>query len=277
MGLKRGETYTLRELLYGLILVSGNDAAVAIADSLSGSMPQFVMRMNQRATELGLHDTHFMNPHGLLANGHYSSAHDLAFLGRYSLNIPVIHQITGTREYRIRKNAAHPERFLTNSNQFLWWYPGTDGGKPGWDGNKNFVQVITCQQNKRRLIGVTIHTNDWWTDMRNLMNWGFNTFKWISPAEIQQTSPIPFAAAWNFFVQDKKDNSIPTTDKGRYYIYTGYSVSNPILTYFEKNGGRKKFGFPISMPVTSFNTVVSQKFERGTLQCDLGTKQCHSS
>jgi D-alanyl-D-alanine carboxypeptidase len=274
MGIKRGETYTLRELLYGLLLVSGNDAAVAIADGLAGNQAAFVAKMNQRALQLGLHDTHYMNPHGLLAQGHYSSAHDLALLGKYSFSNPLLRQISGTRTYTLTKTATHAAHDLINGNQFLWWYPGVDAGKPGWDGANNFNQVISCIRNNHHLIGVVMHTKDWWTDMRDLMNWGFNTFQWISPATIDMQSAIPFDADWNFFARDKKENTIPTADKGRYYIYTGYSISNPILTYFDKGGGLKKFGYPTSPPKKMADTTIKQQFEHAAIQCDTQTRQC---
>lgn len=274
MGIKKGETYTLRELLYGLLLVSGNDAAVAIADGLAGNQQAFVAKMNQRALQLGLHDTHYMNPHGLLAQGHYSSAHDLALLGKDSLGNPLLHQISGTRTYVIAKTATHAAHNLINGNQFLWWYPGVDAGKPGWDGVNNFNQVISCVRNKHHLIGVVMHTKDWWTDMRDLMNWGFNTFQWISPAQVDMQSAIPYDADWDFFIKDKKENTIPTADKGRYYIYTGYSITNPILTYFDKNGGLKKFGYPTGTPKKISDTMVKQQFEHTSIQCDTQTRQC---
>jgi D-alanyl-D-alanine carboxypeptidase len=274
MGIKKGETYTLRELLYGLLLVSGNDAAIAIADGLDGNLQTFVTKMNEHAQQLGLHDTHYMNPHGLLAQDHYSSAHDLAVLGKYSLSIPLINQISGTREYHLLKTATHAEHVLVNGNQFLWWYPGVDAGKPGWDGANDFNQVISCIRNHHHLIGVVMNTKDWWTDMRDLMNWGFNTFQWISPAVVDMTNPIPFDADWNFFVRDKKENTITTADKGRYYVYTGYSVSNPILAYFDKGGGLKKFGYPTGMPKSGTGTAIKQQFEHAVIQCDIQSKQC---
>lgn len=277
MGIKKGETYTVRELLYGLLLVSGNDAAVALADGLNSNLPTFVAKMNQRAQQLGLYDTHYMNPHGLLAQGHYSSAHDLAVLGRYSLSNPLIHQISGTREYQLPKTTGHAAHDLVNGNQFLWWYPGVDAGKPGWDGANDFNQVISCIRNKHHLIGVVMNTKDWWTDMRDLMNWGFNSFQWVSPAVVDMTSPIPYAADWNFFARDKKEDTVPTADKGRYYIYTGYSVSNPILAYFDKGGGLKKFGYPTGMPKVVTNAVIKQQFQQITIQCDTQTKQCHTA
>ncbi len=274
MGAKKGETYTLRELLYGLMLPSGNDAAIVIADSISGSMPKFVSLMNQRAQELGLHDTHYQNPHGLMDDGHYSSAHDLAVLGKVVMDVPSLHQITGTQTYHIAGSKEHAEHFFSNGDQFMYWYPGVDGGKIGWDAGANFVQVISCTRNNHHLIGVTLHTIDWWTDMRDLMNWGFHSFTWLSPREINANGhPIPYAAAWNNFARDKRENNIPLGNHGRYYVSTGYSGTDPIASFFDKNGGRAKLGFPIGQPQT-VNTSQSQRFEHGTVQCDQRSKQC---
>jgi D-alanyl-D-alanine carboxypeptidase len=277
VGIKQGETYTLRDLLYGLLLKSGNDAAIAIAYGLAGNLPHFVAEMNQRAKQLGLYDTHYMNPHGLLATGHYSSAHDLAILGQYSMSIPIIHQISGIQTHIIPKGGSHPVIPLLNGNQFLFWYPGVDGGKPGFDGVANFVQVISSTRNHHHLIGVTMHTNNWWTDMRNLMNWGFDDFKWVSPHDLDTAqNPIPFDYLWNYFASDKKENTLRTADGGRYYIYTGYSISGPIMAYYDKGGGLQKYGYPISLPTVPSSAVTSQHFEKATIQCDLTTKQCSS-
>ena len=274
MGIKRGETYTLRELLYGMFLVSGNDAATAVADAIGGNLPTFVGMMNQRASQLGMHDTHYMNPHGLLQDGHYSSAHDLAVIGKVAMSIPLLHQISGTLQYTLPKTAQHATHVMFNGNQFLWWYPGADGGKPGWDGAKNFIQVVSVTRNNHHLIGVTMHTSDWWTDMRDLMNWGFNSFQWVSPHDSDLVSPIPYDSDWNFFVRDTKTVTIPTSASGRYYVYTGYSISGITLQYFDKNGGLQKFGYPEGPPQASETTIVSQRFDHGTLQCDTASKQC---
>jgi D-alanyl-D-alanine carboxypeptidase len=274
MGIKRGETYTLRELLYGMFLMSGNDAATAVADAIGGNLPTFVAMMNTRARQLGLNNTHYMNPHGLLEDGHYSSAHDLAVLGALAMSIPLLHQISGTLQYTLPKTALHAEHVMFNGNQFLWWYPNADGGKPGWDGDQNFIQVVSVTRNHHHLIGVTMHTNDWWTDMRDLMNWGFNDFKWVSPHDSDLISPIPYDSDWNFFARDTKTVTIPTAAGGRYYVYTGYSIAGITLQYFDKNGGLSKFGYPESQPQASTTTIVSQRFDRGTLQCDTASKQC---
>jgi D-alanyl-D-alanine carboxypeptidase len=273
-GFKQGEVYTLGDMLYALFLVSGNDAAIAIADTIGGNMSNFVSEMNLRAQQLGLFNTRYMNPHGLQATGQYSSAHDLAILGNFALNMPLIHQISNTEIHTIPKGGNHPERIIVNGDQFLWWYPGANGGKTGYDGGSNFVQVISVVRNHHHLIGVVMHTNDWWTDMRDLMNWGFDTFTWVSPYNADLKAPIPFDNLWNYFVKDKPTNTVPTANQGRYYIYTGYSVSGPIMTYFDKNGGLKHFGYPTSLQTAPSLTVVSETFEQGTIQCNLMTKQC---
>ena len=278
MGIKKGETYTLRELLYGLFLVSGNDAAIVIADDIAGNLPNFVAMMNAKAQQLGMYNTHYMNPHGLLQTGHYSSAHDLAVLGRYSLSIPTLQQISDTKTYEIPQTAAHPQHLLVNGDQFLWWFPGVNGGKPGWDGAKDFVQVVSCIRNGHHLIGVTMNTVDWWTDMRDLMNWGFNNFTWVSPynADIAHP-PIPYDYEWNYFAGDKQTNTIPTAQQGRYYIYTGYSISGPIMAYFDKNGSLNHFGYPMGMVQVLNATMIQQKFGNATIQCNITTKQCKAT
>ncbi|HTK11302.1 MAG TPA: D-alanyl-D-alanine carboxypeptidase family protein [Ktedonobacteraceae bacterium] len=275
MGVKKGETYTLRDLLYGLMLVSGNDAAIVIADGLDGNLPTFVAKMNARAAQLGMHDTHYMNPHGLLQDNHYSSAHDLAIIGKYAFSLPIIHQISGTREYNIPQTSEHAAHDMFNGDQFLWWYPGVDAGKPGYDGIRDFVQVISCVRNNHHLIGVTMNTVDWWTDMRDLMNWGFSSFNWVSPRDYYLSNQtIPYAYDWNYFVKDQRTNTIPLGNQGRYYIYSGYSISGPMLNYFDKSGSLKKFGYPMGPATASTDTLMTQKFEHGTIQCNLTSKQC---
>ncbi len=263
-GIKKGEIYTMRDLLYGLLFVSGNDAAIAIADTLGGNLQHFVDEMNQKAQQLGLYDTHFMNPHGLLQAGQYSCAYDLALLGLYSMGIPTLHQISGQNAYHIPKGGNHPERFLINENQFLWWYPGVDGGKTGYDGQTDFIQVMSVTRNHHHLIGVVMNTNNWWTDMRDLMNWGFDSFTWISPRDVDTQYAIPYDYLWNFFAKDTK----------RYYVYTGYSIYEPIMAYFDAHGGLQTFGFPTKMMTQPAAWVYSQQFEHGTIQCNLNTNVC---
>ena len=273
-GIKNGEIYTMRDLLYGLLFVSGNDAAIAIADIVGGNLSHFVDEMNSKAQQLGLSDTHFMNPHGLLQDGQYSCAHDLALLGVYSMGIPTLHQISGQNAHHIPKGGNHPERFLINENQFMWWYPGVDGGKTGYDNQTDFIQVMSVTRNHHHLVGVVINTNNWWTDMRDLMNWGFDSFTWISPRDVDAQHAIPYDFLWNFFAKDTKDYTIPSANHGRYYVYTGYSISGPILTYFDAHGGLQTFGYPIKLPLKTAISVYSQQFEHASIQCNINTNTC---
>lgn len=276
-GVKPGETYTLRDLIYGLLYVSGNDAAIVIADALAGSVQNFVTRMNQKAQELGMRDTHFVNPHGLLDPGQYSCARDLAVLGQYSLSIPVLQQISSGKVYHIAAGGKHGARVMINENQFLWWYPGVTGGKTGYDGASDFVQVMQVTRNHRHMIGVVMHSIDWWTDMRDMMDYGSVDYTWNSPRDVESSGqPIPYDNLWNYFAKDTQDVNIPTANDGRYYVYSGYSISGPVLSYFDKNGGLKKFGFPQHMSVPLGSNLVSQQFQHGKIICDLTNNQCRS-
>ena len=275
MGIKPGEIYSERELIYGLLLVSGNDAAIAIADTVAGSVPKFAAEMNQKAAQLGLTNTHFMNPHGLIEAGHYSSAHDLALLGVASLTNSTVQQISNTKIDDIPKTSHHAEHNMENENQFMFWYPGVLAGKTGWDGDANFLQVILCKHNNRLLVGVVMHTDDWWTDMRDLMNYGFSTFTWISPREINANQyAIPYASEWTYFQSDKRERTLPTGDQGRFYIFTEYEISGFIMTYFDKNKGLKRFGYPIGPETITDNTLLNQRFQNASIQCNQKTKQC---
>lgn len=274
-GVKKGETYTLQDLLYGLLFVSGNDAALVIADALAGSVPKFVAQMNQKAQTLGLRDTHFVNPHGLLDAGQYSCARDLAVLGLYALSLPSIQKMDNQKTYHIAAAGKHGARVLLNENQFLWWYPGVNAGKTGYDGASDFVQVMLVTRNHRQMVGVVMHTGDWWTDMRDLMDYGSNDYTWISPRDVDASGqPIPYDDLWNYFSKDTQKVTLSTANGGQYFVLTGISVSGPFLTYFNKQGGLKKFGYPTQLPVSAGGTVLKQHFQNSTIQCDFSNNTC---
>lgn len=274
-GVKPGEIYTLRDLIYGLLYVSGNDAAIVLADALAGSVQHFVAQMNQKARDLGMHDTHFVNPHGLLDPGQYSCARDLAVLGQYSLSIPLLQQISSGKAYHISAGGKHSARVMINENQFLWWYPGVTGGKTGYDGASDFVQVMQVTRNHRHMVGVVMHSVDWWTDMRDLMDYGSTDYTWNSPRDVEHAGqPIPYDTLWNFFAKDTQEVTVPTVTSGRYYVYSGYSIVGPVLPYFDANGGLKTFGFPTNMALPVGSTLLSQRFQHGNIVCDLATNQC---
>jgi len=173
MGLVAGEELTLEELLYGLLLNSGNDAAVAIAEMIAGTEAAFVRLMNAEAQRLGLRNTQYQNSHGLDAEGHYTTARDLATLARYAFKNKRLVQIAGTLRHTIPATEKHLRHELRNTNRALWWYPGLEGLKPGWTDEAGFVQVLFAHRYGKQLLAVIMGTDDWWGPARNLLDWGF--------------------------------------------------------------------------------------------------------
>lgn len=158
MGISPGEKYTVEELLYGLMLNSGNDAANAIALSISGSQNEFVNLMNAKAHQLGLKDTHFSNPSGLDHDDHYSTARELAIITHYARSFPVFNQIVATPTKILPYSSHHKYLELTNLNSLISMYPGATGTKPGNTGNAGNCLVASVEREGQRYIGVLLNT-----------------------------------------------------------------------------------------------------------------------
>lgn len=180
MGLAAGERLTVDQLLYGLLLPSGNDAAVALAEGTSGSEAAFVAAMNARAAVMGLQGTHFVNPHGLDAAGHYSTAADLATLGRAVLADPVLSQIVDTRHEALDATGpGGPAPFdLTNLNQLLFTYPGADGVKTGTTEEAGQNLVGAAKRDGHQLLVVVLGSDDRYADAVALLNMGWADWRW---------------------------------------------------------------------------------------------------
>jgi hypothetical protein len=172
MGLSPGETVTLETLLYGLMLPSGNDAAVAIAKHIAGSEGAFVELMNAKARELGLEDTQIMNSHGLDAKGHFSSPFDLASIARYGMRNPMFAKLVGAKEY-----SGDGYQFF-NSNRLLWNYPGADGVKPGFTDDAGSALVASATRDGHRVISAVIKANSAAIDSVPLLDWAFKSYSW---------------------------------------------------------------------------------------------------
>lgn len=169
MGLEPGMRMSLRDLLYGLLLVSGNDAAVQIAEEVGGTLPAFIQMMNDKVDELGLQDTHFANPHGLDENDHYTSAYDIALLGRELLNDPELAQIVHTKHY----TADWDGEELWNGNELLTLYPGVVGIKTGFTERAKQTLVAAADRGGRRLIVSVLGSNDRYADTIALLDWAW--------------------------------------------------------------------------------------------------------
>ena len=175
MGLAPGDRYTFRDLLYGLILRSGNDAAITIARAVSGDETRFVNTMNALAARLELTDTHFTDPHGLGGPQHYTSARDLAALTRYAFTIPGFAEVV--RETRWDAGGAK-QLEMWNSNVFLYGYDGADGVKIGYTEEADRTLVASATRSGHRLIAVVLGDSYASTHAGDLLDWGWESVCW---------------------------------------------------------------------------------------------------
>ena len=170
MYLKEGEVLTIQELLYGLMLHSGNDAAVALAIYCGGTVEGFVELMNDKARLLGLKNTHFANPNGLDHPEHYSTARDLAVLAAYAMENPIFSRTVATKTMTVGN------RSMKNHNKLLWSVDGADGVKTGFTRAAGRVLVSSAVREGRRLIAVTIRDPNDWQDHQRLLEEGFSNY-----------------------------------------------------------------------------------------------------
>src|SRR6266566_1153410 len=183
--LQLGDRLTLKDLLYGMMLPSGDDAAIAIADVVGGSTANFVSMMNLFAYRLHLFQTHYINSDGLTyydrngqpIPGHYTTAYDLVRLARYAMTIPLFAQIVRTQHYQIPATASHFSYSWDNINALLKAYPGATGIKTGFTAEAGECLVFSATRNGHHLIGVVLHSideNHRFIDARILLDWGFS-------------------------------------------------------------------------------------------------------
>jgi D-alanyl-D-alanine carboxypeptidase len=180
MHLYAGQTLTLQELLTGLLMRSGNDAAAAIAEHLAGSAEAFAEQMNLRALALGATSTHFRNPHGLSAAGHYSSAYDLATFARHALGLPPFAAIVGSKEISIEwldRRGREQDVNLRNTNRLLWMFEEADGVKTGTTGEAGPCLVSSATRGNHKLIAVVLYDHSRWYDSMQLLKYGFDTYE----------------------------------------------------------------------------------------------------
>ncbi len=174
-----GETYKVEELLKGIAIASGNDAVVAMAEKISGTTAEFVNLMNKRAAELGAKNTHFVNPHGLDAENHYSTAYDMALIAQELLKHPKILTYTSIYEDYLQKKDGS-SIWLVNTNKLVRFYDGVDGLKTGFTTTAGYCLTATAKKENMRLISVVMGANtseERTSDTTSLLNYGFNTYQ----------------------------------------------------------------------------------------------------
>ncbi|MDQ2745321.1 MAG: D-alanyl-D-alanine carboxypeptidase, partial [Chloroflexota bacterium] len=254
MVLQEGERLTVRQLLYGLLLNSANDAAITLAEHVAGNEPRFVAMMNELARLLHMHNTHYVTSHGLDAPGHYSSARDLATIAIYAMRDPTFRRIVSTLSYHIPATRHNSEHWLASINRVMYWFPGVDGVKPGQTDNSGLCQVVSAWRNGHHLMAVLLDTPTLVTDIRNLLNYGGRDFQWVQ------------APAW----WDSPANSIAGgsgTHRWLYFLGAGHYLRGLFLDYFNTHGGLRALGYPRTEAIHVANQRV-QFFQGGELVYD---------
>lgn len=185
VGLKENSNAKMESLLYGLMLRSGNDCAIAIAEHISGNIENFSILMNEKAQKLGLHNTHFISPHGLDDDNHFTTAYELALLTNYALNNNTFKKIVSTKTYTI--NINNTSQTITNTNELLGNVEGVYGVKTGFTFNAGRCLISCCKRNSLDIIIVVLGSNtkkERTLDSKNLINYIFNNYQYFDTSSL---------------------------------------------------------------------------------------------
>ena len=190
--LKKGERFTVEELLYALMLRSGNDAAVALAVHTSGSVEEFVRKMNERAALMGLKETKFVNPHGLHDENHYTTAYELALIAAEGLKNPHFKRIVSTKNIVI-DGEGHEKRYFANKNKILYNYEGATGVKTGFTRDSGRCLIASAERNGMEVVAVALNYYDYFELTARLMDEAFGNFEMkevVSPETVYKRVPV---------------------------------------------------------------------------------------
>lgn len=249
MYLKAGEKYTVLDLLYGMLLISGNDAATALACHCAGSLEAFAELMNAKAADLGLTNTSFENPHGLDGENQYSSAADLAEITREAMKNETFCEIVSSKTY------TQGEQSYMNHNKLLWSYEGAVGVKTGYTMAAGRTLVSSAERDGLRLICVTLSDPDDWRDHKALYDWGFASFAFQDVLPLGTICTLPVISG------EKQSVGITAGEPTRLLVekgeVLGFSLELPEFVYagvkagdcagriFIKSGDRDFAEFPL--------------------------------
>lgn len=206
--LAEGEELSVRELLYGLMLRSGNDAAVALALLTAGSVENFVQKMNDKAAEMGLEHTQFRNPHGLPAKDHYTSCYDLAMISSYAMQNDLFREIVGTKTIKISNTTKDYDRVLKNKNKMLWDYEGGCGIKTGYTKEAGRCLVSAAERGDMKLICVVLNCGPMWEVSKQKMDACFDRYEFrkiLSAGQLDRSIAVTGGVAERAGVYLKED------------------------------------------------------------------------
>lgn len=227
--LKKGEKLTGEELLYGLMLASGNDAAYALAILTSGSAEKFIELMNKKAKELNLNDTHFADPCGLKSENHYTTSNDLARLCAYAMNNETFRKVVSTKNYQIGQGES--VRYLYNKNRILGELEGGDGIKTGYTQKAGRCLCSSATRNGAQVICVVLNDYNWFNDSKILINKAFSEYKFV---QISKKDEI--ITSQNIFGENSRKCDIITTEDIFYPLKKGEYLKAEYNILLEGNG-----------------------------------------
>lgn len=175
--LREGERHTVNDLMYAIMLRSGNDAAVAVAEHIGGSVEGFADMMNKKALDIGAKNTRFANPHGLDSEGHYTTARDLALITSYALKNPVFSSIVSSKKKIIEGPPNENwDRVMINKNKMLWQFDGGDGVKTGFTNKAGRCLVSSATRDGLQIVCVVLNCGPMWNDSSSLLEYAFKNF-----------------------------------------------------------------------------------------------------
>lgn len=230
LGIIKGDVFTRDEIVGGMLMVSDNGAAVALADSIDGSVPVFAKRMNARAKELGMEHTHFDNPNGLTVPTHYSTARDMMKLARYAMENETFRKMVARKNGVVHwTNPARKTFRVNNTNELLGSYPGAVGIKTGWTGESGGCLAAEAKRNGADLLVILMASptpEGRFTDARALLDYGFSQVKMADGPKAEETK----RTVW---VKDGKScrTEVKATHDIRYPLIHGEDVSHYSIAY----------------------------------------------
>ena len=256
VGFIAGETLTVEDLLWSVLVLSANDAAEALAEYSVGSGQAFADLMNKKAAQLGLKDSHFLNPHGLDQPGHYSSAYDLAVLGRELLKDPVLAKMVAATKHDIPGPPGQPVRNLYSHNEILAQYQGANGIKTGYTAAAGFCLVASATRDKKQLIAVVLNSSHRASDVAALFDYGFtSTRRVIFVGEGQKLGRSRVSAFPRRYVK-----VVPQTELAALSLNGSGDAFRVRVTFARKASGQVRKGTPLGAVESWLN---NNPIERG--------------
>ena len=235
--LKKGEILTVRELLYGMMLVSGNDAATALALHISNSISEFASLMTQEALNCGAKNTTFKNPHGLDEEGHKTTAYDLAQITRECYKYPIFEEVVSTKNTKIPDSTGNGYRYLQNKNKLLWSLEGCNGGKTGFTNDAGRCLVASAKRNKMHLISVVLNCGPMFEETAMHIEDCFSKYHMstiLPPYNFIRTIDITESDTQKVKVYTQKGFIYPLTDEEETRIKTEISLPSSIKAPIKK-------------------------------------------